>query len=101
MLPLQNLSGDTEQEFFADGMTEQLIAELAKIKGLRVISPTSVMQYKERPDRCAEIVRELRVDALIEGSVLHSGDNVRINVKLIQRIHGRSHLGGKLRTSHA
>jgi TolB-like protein/Tfp pilus assembly protein PilF len=84
VLPLLNLSGDPEQEFFADGMTEQLIAELAKIKGLRVISPTSVMQYKGAPRPLQDIVRELRVDALIEGSVLHSGDNVRINVKLIR-----------------
>jgi TolB-like protein/Tfp pilus assembly protein PilF len=84
VLPLENLSGDPEQEFFADGMTEQLIAELAKIKGLRVISRTSVMQYKGASQPFQEIVRDLRVDALIEGSVLHSGDNVRITVKLIR-----------------
>ena len=84
VLPLQNLSGEPEQEFFADGMTEQLIAELAKIKGLRVISPTSVMQYKGASRPLQDIVRELRVDALIEGSVVHSDDSVRITVKLIR-----------------
>jgi len=84
VLPLQNLSGDPEQEFFADGMTEQLIAELAKIKGLRVISRTSVMRYKGAPKPVSEIVRELRVDALIEGSVVQSGDSVRITVNLIR-----------------
>lgn len=83
VLPLQNLSGDPEQEFFADGMTEQLIAELAKVKRLRVISRTSVMQYKA-PKPLPEIVRDLRVDALIEGSVVRAGNNVRITVKLIR-----------------
>jgi len=83
VLPLRNVSGDPEQEFFADGMTEQLIAELAKIKGLRVISRMSVMQYKA-PTPLPEIVRDLRVDAVIEGSVVRAGSNVRITVKLIR-----------------
>jgi serine/threonine-protein kinase len=84
VLPLQNLSRDPDQEYVADGMTEQLIAELAKIKGLRVISPLSVMQYKAAPKPLPEIVRELRVDAVIEGSVVRFAETVRITVKLIR-----------------
>ena len=84
VLPLEDLSGDPEQEYFADGMTEQLIAELAKVKGLRTISPMSVMQYRTAPKPLATIAQELRVDAMIEGSVLRSGNAVRITVKLIR-----------------
>ena len=84
VMPLEDLSGDPEQEYFADGMTEQLIAELAKVKGLRTISRMSVMQYRTAPKPLAAIAQELRVDALIEGSVLRSGNTVRITVKLIR-----------------
>jgi TolB-like protein/Flp pilus assembly protein TadD len=88
VLPLDNLSGDPEQEYFADGMTEQLIADLAKIGGLRVISRTSVMQYRKAPKPVPTIARELGVDAIIEGSVAHAGDEVRINAKLIRGVTG-------------
>ena len=84
VLPLENLSGDPEQEYFADGMTEQLIAELAKIGGLRVISRTSVMQYRNARKPVPTIVRELQVDAIIEGSVIRASDTVRITAKLIR-----------------
>ncbi len=84
VLPLVNLSRDPEQEYFADGMTEELIADLSKIGALRVISRTSVMRYKGSSKPLAEIVRELNVNAIIEGSVLRSGDRVRITTQLVE-----------------
>jgi TolB-like protein/tetratricopeptide (TPR) repeat protein len=78
VLPLANLSRDPEQEYFADGMTEALITDLSRIRSLRVISRTSVMRYKGAPKRVPEIARELKVDGVVEGSVLRSGDRVRI-----------------------
>lgn len=85
VLPLQNLSGDPNQEYFADGMTEELIAKLARIESLRVISRTSVMEYKDPKKRkpLPQIAKELNVDAIIEGSVLQAGDRVRITAQLI------------------
>jgi TolB-like protein/DNA-binding winged helix-turn-helix (wHTH) protein/Tfp pilus assembly protein PilF len=84
VLPLENLSGDPDQEYFADGITEQLIADLARIGGLRVISRTSIMQYRGSKKPVRTIVRELGIDALIEGSVVRAGDKVRITAKLIR-----------------
>ena len=84
VLPLQNLSGDPEQEYFADGMTEELITELSRLGGLRVISRTSVMRYKKTDKSLPEIARELNVDSIVEGSVLRSGARVRITAQLIQ-----------------
>ncbi|MDA2912834.1 protein kinase [Acidobacteriia bacterium AH_259_A11_L15] len=84
VLPLANLSGDPEQEYFSDGMTEALIIDLAKLSGLRrVIARTSVMQYKGSEKPLAEIARELNVDAVLTGSVLRVGDRVRITAQLI------------------
>jgi TolB-like protein len=83
VLPLENLSGDSTQEYFADGMTEALINNLAKIRALRVISRTSVMRYKGTRKSLPEIARELHVDAVIEGSVQRSGDQVRVTAQLI------------------
>jgi TolB-like protein/DNA-binding winged helix-turn-helix (wHTH) protein/Tfp pilus assembly protein PilF len=83
VLPLGNLSGDKEQEYFADGMTEALISDLGKIGALRVISRTSVMRFKETKRSIPEVARELNVDAVVEGSVLRSGDRVRITAQLI------------------
>jgi serine/threonine-protein kinase len=83
VLPLENLSRDPEQEYFADGMTEALITELSKISALKVISRTSAMQYKGAKKPMLQVARELGVDALIEGSVLREGDQVRITVQLI------------------
>jgi TolB-like protein/Flp pilus assembly protein TadD len=82
VLPLTNLSSDREQEYFADGMTEELIAQLAKIRSLRVISRTSIMNYKVRENHCRS-ARELNVLAVVEGSVRRVGDRVRITVQLI------------------
>jgi len=84
VLPLANLSGDPEQEYFADGMTEALITELGKINSPRVISRQSVMQYKNSRKSLQEIARELNVDAVLEGAVEHSGDRVRVTVHLSQ-----------------
>jgi TolB-like protein/DNA-binding winged helix-turn-helix (wHTH) protein len=83
VLPLQNLSGDPTQELFADAMTEELITELSRISALKVISRTSVMRYKKSDEALPEIARELNVDAVVEGSVLRSGDRVRISAQLI------------------
>lgn len=85
VLPLKNLSGDPEQEYFADGMTEALISNLTQMRALeRVISSTSVMQYKSVRKPLPEIAQELNVDAVVEGSVLISGERVRITVQLIE-----------------
>jgi eukaryotic-like serine/threonine-protein kinase len=84
VLPLENLSGDPEQEYFADGMTEQLTADLSGLSGLRVISRTSVMQYKKARKPLPTIARELNVDAIVEGSVARAGDRVRITAKLVR-----------------
>jgi eukaryotic-like serine/threonine-protein kinase len=83
VLPLANLSGDPQQQYFADGMTEELITNLAQIGALRVSSRTSAMRYKGTQKSVPEIARELNVDAVVEGSVLRSGDRVRITAQLI------------------
>jgi TolB-like protein/DNA-binding winged helix-turn-helix (wHTH) protein/Tfp pilus assembly protein PilF len=83
VLPLENVSGDGSQDYFADGMTDALITRLAQIGTLRVISRTSVMTYKNVHRPLAEIARDLNVDALVEGSVSRSGDRVRIAAELI------------------
>ena len=84
ILPLANLSGDPEQDYFAEGMTEALISELGKISALRVISRQSMMQYKGTKKSAPQIARELNVEAVVEGSVLRAGDRVRISVQLIE-----------------
>jgi TolB-like protein/DNA-binding winged helix-turn-helix (wHTH) protein/Flp pilus assembly protein TadD len=84
VLPLKNLSGDPAQEYFADGMTEELIGRLAMIRGLRVISRTSVMQFKDTKLLAPEIGRTLGVDALVEGSVIREGTRVRVHAQLIR-----------------
>jgi serine/threonine protein kinase/tetratricopeptide (TPR) repeat protein len=83
VLPLADLSEHLERDYFADGMTEALITDLAKISALRVISRTSVMQYKGVQRPLPQIARELNVDAVVEGSVLRSGNRVRITAQLI------------------
>jgi serine/threonine protein kinase/Tfp pilus assembly protein PilF len=83
VLPLENLSGDPAQEYFADGITESLINNLARIRALKVISRTSVMRYKASRKSLPEIARELNVDAVIEGSVQRSGGRVRVTAQLI------------------
>jgi len=84
VLPLENLSSDASQEYFADGMTEQLISDLGHISALRIISRTSVMGYKHTRKSLPQIARELNVDGVVEGTVLRSGDTVRITAQLIE-----------------
>jgi eukaryotic-like serine/threonine-protein kinase len=84
VLPLENLSRDPGEEYFADGMTEELTTQLAQISALRVISRTSVMQYKDSKKSLPQVAKELHVDAVVEGSVMRSGDRVRITAQLIQ-----------------
>ena len=84
VLPLNNLSGDEDQEYFADGMTEAVTSALGRISALRVISRTSVMQYKGVHKSLPEIARDLKVDAIVEGSVQRSGNQVRVTVNLIR-----------------
>ena len=83
VLPLENFSGDPSQDFFVDGMTDELITDLAKIGALHVVSRTSVMRYKDTKKSLPEIARELNVDGIIEGSVTRSGQHVRITAQLL------------------
>ena len=84
VLPLESLSNDASQDYFADGMTDELIADLGQISALRVISRTSVMLYKHTRKLLPQIARELNVDAVVEGTVLRSGNQVRITAQLIE-----------------
>jgi len=84
VLPLENLSGDPSQDYFADGMTDELITNLGQIGSLRVISRTSVMQYRGVHKPLPQIARELNVDTIVEGTVVRSGGQVRITAQLIQ-----------------
>jgi serine/threonine protein kinase/Flp pilus assembly protein TadD len=86
VLPLNNLSGDPAQEHFADGMTEALISNLTQIRALKVISRTSAMRYKGSDKSLPEIARELNVDAVVEGSVQHSGGRVHVTARLIPAV---------------
>ena len=90
VLPLQNLSGDPEQEFFANGMTEALITELAHIKALRVVSRTSIVRYRGTKKAAPEIANELNVQAILEGAVERAGDRIRISARLIRASNDRS-----------
>ena len=89
VLPLENLSGDPAQEYFADGMTEALTADLAQIGALRVIARASMMQYKGTKQPLAQIAQRLKVEAVVSGSVLRSGDRVRITAVLIRAATGQ------------
>lgn len=84
VLPLQNLSGDPGQDYFADGMTEEVIGRLSMIRGLRVVSRTSIMQFKDARPPAPVIAKELGVDALVEGSVIRDGGRVRVHAQLIR-----------------
>jgi serine/threonine-protein kinase len=90
VLPFQNVSGDPAQDYFVDGMTEELIANLAKVEKLRVISRTSVMHYKGTNKPLPQIARELNVNSIVEGSVLRSGHRVRITVQLVRAATGQA-----------
>jgi adenylate cyclase len=83
VLPFVNISSDPNDEYFADGLTEELIAKLSEVKGLKVIARTSVMNYRRKEKKVSEIAAELRVGSIIEGSVRKAGDRIRISVQLI------------------
>jgi TolB-like protein len=95
VLPLDNHSGDPAQEYFSDGMTEELITAISRISSLRVISRTSAMMYKGARKSLPEIAKELRVDAVVEGSVARSGDKVRITAQLIHASQDRHLWAGR------
>src|ERR1039457_3301222 len=84
VLPLKNLSGDPSQEYFADGMTEELIGRLSGIHDLRVMSRTSALQFKDPQMAAPEIAKALHVDALVEGSVIREGNRIRVHAQLIR-----------------
>jgi TolB-like protein/DNA-binding winged helix-turn-helix (wHTH) protein/Tfp pilus assembly protein PilF len=84
VLPFESLSSDASQDYFADGMTDELISDLGQVSALRVVSRTSVMAYKRARKPLPQIARELNVDAVVEGTVLRSGDQVRITAQLIE-----------------
>lgn len=84
VLPLKNLSGDPTQEYLADGMTEELIGRLSTVHDLRVISRTSIMQFKDTKLSVPEIAKTLNVDAVVEGSVIRDGNRIRVNAQLIR-----------------
>lgn len=84
VLPLENLSGDPAQDYFADGMTDALVTDLAQISSLKVISRTSVMRYKGTRKPLPEIAKELGVDGIVEGDMIRSGDRVRVDAQLIE-----------------
>ncbi|MHC5024824.1 MAG: TPR end-of-group domain-containing protein, partial [Planctomycetota bacterium] len=88
VLPLENLSGDPEEDYFADGMTETLIEDLSKISALRVIPSASVMRYKDHARPLPEIGRELNADAILEGSVLRAGNTVQITTRFVHAATG-------------
>ena len=95
VLPLKNLTGDENQEFFVDGVTDELIGQLGQVSGLkRVISRTSVMQYKKTDKSLSVIARELNVDAVVEGTVYQAGDKVRIRFQLIDALPEEKNLWG-------
>jgi serine/threonine protein kinase len=96
VLPLKNLTGDKEKEFFVDDATEELIGQLGQISGLRrVISRTTAMKFKETDKTLSEIARELNVDAVVEGAVQQAGDRVRIQVRLIKALPEEQNLWGQ------
>jgi len=102
ILPLENLSGDTAEDYFADGVTEALTTELAQISALSVIARDSVMRFKRSTKTSAEIAAELRVDAVIRGTVIHGNDSVRISAQLVEPGRGgccgRGAMSGRLAT---
>ena len=96
VLPLVNLSGDVSQEYFSDGMTDELITELGQIGELRVTSRTSSMTYKGVRKPLPEIARELNVDAVVEGTALRSGSRIRITAQLIRGFFRQAFMGAEL-----
>src|SRR5262249_42214601 len=88
VLPLDNLSGDPGEDYFADGMTDELTTNLAKVHSLSVISRSTVMRFKHTNKPLSEIARDLNVDVIVQGSVVHAGNNVRVTAQLIDPVTG-------------
>ena len=84
VLPLRNFSGDPDQDYFADGLTDELIARLAKLSAIKVISHTSMMHYRKTEKTIPEIARELNVDAVLEGSIVRSGERIKVTAQMIR-----------------
>jgi TolB-like protein len=101
VLPLVNPLGDSPQDYFADGMTEALIGDIARLKALRVVSHTSVMRYKGVQRPIPDIAAELNVETVLEGSVLKGGDRVRVSLRLIEARTDTQSVGGALRPRDA
>ena len=97
MLPLDNMSGDPEQEFFADGLTEDIITELSRFRDLLVISRNSTFVHKGKAVNVQEVAREFGVEYVLEGSVRKAGNRVRVTVQLIDARNRPAHLGRALR----
>ncbi len=93
VLPLENLSGDASQDYLTEGLTDEIITDLAKFGGVRVISRTSVMRYKGTRHPIPEIARELNVDAVVEGSYERLGERIRLRVQLIRGSDWAEYLG--------
>src|SRR5262249_882386 len=91
VLPLANISPNPENEYFADGMTEELISRLSRVSGLDIIARTSIMQYKGKTKSIAEIGRDLNVNTILEGSVRKVGERIRITIQLID-VASQAHL---------
>jgi len=96
VLPLENLTGDADQQYFVDGVTDELIGQLSQISALRVISRQSVMRYRDSDKLLPEIAEELNVDAVVVGSVQQAGDTVRIRVQLIDALPEERNLWGQM-----
>ena len=97
VLPLANMSGDPEQEFFADGLTEDIITELSRFHDLLVISRNSTFAYKGKAVKVQDVAREFGVDYVLEGSVRKAGGRIRVTVQLIDARDRPAHLGRALR----
>jgi len=96
ILPLENLTGDAEQQYFVDGVTDELIGQLSEVSALRVISRQSVMRYRDSDKLLPEIAQELKVDAIVVGSVQQAGDTVRIRVQLVDALPEERNLWGQM-----
>jgi TolB-like protein len=95
VLPLKNLSGDSAQDYFADGITDEITSNLARITSLRVVSATTSRKYRETGNSLQQIARELNVDAVVEGSITRSGSRIRVNAQLIDA-HNDAHVWAQI-----
>ena len=97
MLPFENLSGDPDNAYFADGIKDEILTKLSNVHDLKVISRTSTAKYQSKPDNLRRVAQELGVSTILEGAVQKAGEKVRVNVQLIDRARRHASLGKKLR----